>query len=94
MVVARILNKFPSLLPDDVTSRSMGANGEDVLLSPKARKLFPVSIECKNVERLNLWESIAQAEQNAGGYLPLLIIKRNRSKIYAVIELDRLLEQL
>jgi hypothetical protein len=40
---------FPELEADDVTSRSMGCPGEDILLSPKARKLLPVCIEAKNV---------------------------------------------
>jgi hypothetical protein len=71
---------------DDVHSRSMGAQGEDVMLSPKARELFPYSIECKNVERLNLWDAWKQAQSNAGGYEPLLIIKRNRQEPLAVVD--------
>ena len=66
----------------------MGAGGEDVMLSPKARALFPYSIECKNVEKLNLWEAWKQAEANAGGYEPLLIIKRNRQKPLAVVDAE------
>ncbi len=49
-----ILESFPSLEADDVRSTSMGAGGEDVQLSPAARKLFPYSLECKNVEKLNV----------------------------------------
>ena len=76
------------LEPDDVHSRSSGAVGEDVMLSPKARAIFPYSIECKNVEKLNLWEAWKQAEANAGGYEPLLIIKRNRQKPLAVVDAE------
>jgi len=42
-----ILELCPSLEFDDVKSTSMGAGGEDVQMSPAARKLMPFSIECK-----------------------------------------------
>ena len=63
-----ILEKFSSLEEDDVRSTSMGASGEDILLSPAARKLFPFSVECKAHEKLNIWSAIEQAEENASGY--------------------------
>ena len=45
--VRDILRKaFPKLHEDDITSQIMGVNGEDVVLSPAARKLIPYSIEC------------------------------------------------
>ena len=43
-----ILEKFNTLEEDDVRSITMGDSGEDILLSPAARKLFPFSVECKN----------------------------------------------
>ena len=89
-----ILEKFQQLEEDDVRSTSMGASGEDVLLSPKARELFPFSVECKNQEKLNIWSSLEQAEDNAGKHMPLLIFKRNRSKTYATLELDDLMRLL
>ena len=72
----------------------MGDSGEDILLSPAARKLFPFSVECKNQEKLNIWSSLEQTETNAGKHTPLLIFKRNRSKTYAVLQLDDLMEML
>ena len=69
-------------------------NGEDVLLSPAARKLFPFSVECKNQEKLNIWSSLQQAEDNAGEHIPLVVFKRNRSKTYVAFELDKLMEVL
>ena len=90
-----ILEKFNSKLePDDVRSITMGESGEDILLSPAARKLFPFSVECKNQEKLNIWSSLEQAEGNSGNHPPLLIFKRNRSKTYAVLEFDELLKLL
>ena len=87
-----ILETFTELEPDDVRSTTMGDSGEDVLLSPAARKLIPYSIECKNQEKLNIWSSLEQAETNAGKHIPLLIFKRNRSKTYAVINIEKFIE--
>tara|TARA_B100000315_G_C14336090_1_gene477453 strand:- start:295 stop:630 length:336 start_codon:yes stop_codon:yes gene_type:complete len=89
-----ILEKFDSLEPDDVRSITMGDSGEDILLSPAARRLFPYSVECKNQEKLNIWSALEQAEENSGKHTPLVIFKRNRSKTYAVLEFDKLLELL
>ena len=44
-----ILEKFNSKLePDDVRSITMGDSGEDILLSPAARRLFPFSVYILN----------------------------------------------
>ena len=64
----------------------MGAAGEDLMLSPAARLLFPYSIECKNTETLNVWAAWKQACANAGEHAPLLIIKRNRAQPLAVVD--------
>ena len=90
-----ILEKFDSKLEqDDVRSITMGESGEDILLSPAARRLFPFSVECKSQEKLSIWSSLEQAEDNSGDHIPLLIFKRNRSKTYAVLEFDELLKLL
>ena len=47
--------------PEDIESRSMGAGGEDLIMARAARQKFPFSIECKNVEKLNVWEAYEQA---------------------------------
>ncbi len=90
-----ILEKFNSKLePDDVRSITMGDAGEDILLSPAARRVFPFSVECKNQEKINIWEALDQAEGNSGNHIPLVIFKRNRSKTYAVLEFEELLQLL
>ena len=79
---------------DDVQSRSSGAGGEDIMLSPTARAAFPFSVECKNVQKVNVWQSYEQACENAGDHAPLLVISRNQAKVLAVLELDALLNIL
>ena len=46
--------------PEDIESRSMGAGGEDLIMARDARKKFPFSIECKNVEKLNVYDAYDQ----------------------------------
>ena len=87
-----LLETFKQLEPDDIRSAIMGESGEDIKLSPAARKLIPYSFECKNQEALNIWSSLEQAETNAGDYDPVLIFKRNRSKTYAVINIEKFIE--
>ena len=91
-VRALLLESFTELEPDDVRSAIMGESGEDIKLSPAARKQIPFSFECKNQEKLNIWDSLQQAEENSGDYSPVLIFKRNRSKTYAVVEIDKFIE--
>jgi len=87
-----LLETFNQLEPDDIKSAIMGESGEDIKLSPAARKLIPYSFECKNQEALNIWSSLEQAETNAGDHDPVLIFKRNRTKTYAVINIDKFIE--
>jgi len=87
-----LLETFNQLEPDDIKSAIMGESGEDIKLSPAARKQIPFSFECKNQEALNIWSSLEQAETNSGDYDPVLIFKRNRTKTYAVINIDKFIE--
>lgn len=90
-----VLRLFPQLEPDDVRSTSMGANGEDVLLSPAARRLFPYSIECKNLNKIAVYNYYEQAVSNCPkGSEPLLIIKQNRSKPLAVVDAEYFMEKM
>lgn len=79
---------FPKLEPDDVTSRSMGANGEDILLSPSARKMFPYSVECKSLAKIAAYKWYAQASTNAGTHHPLLVIKQDGSRPLIVVDAE------
>lgn len=83
-----------TLETNDIESQVMGMSGEDIVLSPAAKKVIPYSFECKNQERLNLWKSLEQAESNCEDRQPVLIFKRNRSKIYATLDFDHFIELL
>ena len=74
--------------PEDIESRSMGAGGEDLIMARAARQKFPHSIECKNVEKLNIWESYEQATSNSGNYEPIVVIKKNGKKPLVVVDAE------
>jgi len=78
--------------PEDIESRSMGAGGEDLIMSRSAREKFPYSIECKNQESLNIWKSYEQAQQNSGNYEPIVVIKRNNVKPLVLVDADYFVE--
>jgi hypothetical protein len=85
----QILAHFPQLEADDVRSTSMGAGGEDVPLSPAARRLFPYSIECKAYKSFAIYKILEQAAANCPkGATPLIIIKGDRQKPLAIVDAE------
>ena len=85
-IVQDLLKRFPELTDDDVRSTSMGANGEDILLSSAARKCIPFSFEAKNQERVNIWSAIEQAGSNAPQDTDVaVVIKKNKTKPHVVL---------
>ena len=77
---------------EDIESRSMGAGGEDLIMSRSARDKFPYSIECKNQEKINIWESYKQAEENSKSYEPVVVMKRNRTKPLVVVDAEHFIK--
>lgn len=83
-----ILKTYPSLTLNDVRSTSMGANGEDILLSEAARLLFPFSVECKSRAAFNVYTYYQQAQEVCKSAEPLLIIKANHKKPLVVLDAE------
>ena len=88
-----ILHHFPEMEPDDCKSTGMGQSGEDVQLSPYARKLFSYSIECKRQEKLSIpvwWkQTIANLKENTN---PVLIFRQSLQSALVVITLQHFME--
>ena len=91
----RLQQQFRELLieklgihPEDIENRSMGAGGEDLIMSRAAREKFPFSIECKNQEKLNVYDAYDQACANAGDHEPILFMKKNRKKALVVVDAE------
>ena len=90
-VASMLVESFDELQPDDIRSTGMGQSAEDIQLSPLARTKIPFSFECKNQERLNIWSSLEQAEENCNGREPVLVFKRNRTKVYIAMDFEKFL---
>ena len=67
-----------------------GVNGPDLILSPYAKLFIRFAWECKNVEKLNIWQAIKQAEGHSAktGLPPAVCIGRNRTDPYVAIRLS------
>lgn len=81
------LLKYLPLAPRDVHSTSMGDQGSDVKLSEKAFKLFPYDIECKNQERINIWDAYKQVSKRCDGE-PVVVIKRNKANPLVIVDAE------
>ena len=66
----------------------MGAGGEDLIMARAARESFPYSIECKNQEKINIWEAYKQAEDNSKDYEPVVVLKRNNQKPLILVDAE------
>lgn len=73
----------------------MGASGEDILLSPAARKVLPISIECKSRDKMAVYGFYEQAQENAKGRgEPVVFVKQNRSRPLVVVDAEFFLDTM
>jgi hypothetical protein len=63
-VAEQIRERF-SLPKTDCCSRPMGSPGVDIMMSERAIKCLPLSIECKNTKAFPSLGALAQAKENA-----------------------------
>jgi hypothetical protein len=75
----KVLEFFPELESGDVLSRPMGSQGEDLILSPAAKKKFPFNPECKSLAKVSVYKHLQQAENHGNG-IPIVCMKQNRSE--------------
>ena len=61
-------------------------------MSRAAREKFNYSIECKNVEKLNIWDAYDQAKANCGNYEPIVVMKKNGKQPLVVIDAKSFIE--
>ena len=87
-----LLEYAPNLEPDDIRSNPMGAPGEDLLLSPAARKVYPFTFECKNVEKLNIWSAIKQCKEHSKKHPPIVAFTRNGEETYVALPIKEFME--
>ena len=89
---AQLMVDTLKLHEEDLESRPMGSQGEDIIMGREAREKFAYSIECKNQEAVNVWKAYEQASENCKGYEPLVVIKRNRHKPLVLVDAEHFVD--
>ena len=95
-VAAVIMAAFPTLEDGDVRSTSMGSGGEDVQLSPAARRVFPFTVECKQRAKDGVYTFYDQASAHGAkdrakgkvGPEPLVVVRADGRKALAIVDFD------
>lgn len=87
-----MVRKCLGLSAEDVRPTPSGVTGSDLTMSLAALRVFPYDVESKNVERLNIWDAIAQVEKRAGNKDPLVVFSRNNAGTYVVLRADHFLD--
>ena len=84
-----LLKLAPSLKKDDIRCAIMGERDEDIKLSPAAREIYRISVECKNVEKLNVWNAYEQALDNCPlDCEPVVVFKKNHKTPKVMVDAE------
>jgi len=91
----KLLKTFPEFEPDDIKSTTMGDSGEDIQLSPAARKAMPITIEVKRRKSgfKTAYGYIDQASNHAKGE-PVVFYRSDRQPWIVMISIDHYMELL
>lgn len=90
----KLLAAYPALEPDDIKSIAMGQSGNDIELSPAARKLIPYAFEVKARAKVALiYDALEQAQAGDKHDLTAVaVIKADRKKPVVVVDLDHFID--
>lgn len=85
----KLLEAFPQLEPDDIKSTAMGDIGEDIQLSPAARRLIPLTIEVKRRKSSlkTLYDWYSQATHHGKGE-PAVFFRADYKPWLVVVGID------
>jgi len=91
----KLLETFPEFEPDDIRSTTMGDTGEDIQLSPAARKKLPITIEVKRRKAglKTVYGYLDQATNHGKGD-PIVFYRSDRNPWIVITELDHYMELL
>ena len=91
----KLLETFPEFEADDIKSTVMGDTGEDIQLSPAARKAMPITIEVKRRKSgfKTAYGYIDQASNHAKGE-PVVFYRSDRQPWIVMISIDHYMELL
>jgi hypothetical protein len=84
-----LMKGFPMLEDGDLIIQPTSVTGEDLRLSPLARRVLPFSFEAKNTEKIAIWAALKQAATNApAGTDPVVVFSRNNAPVYVAMHVD------
>lgn len=91
----KLLETFPEFEPDDIKSTTMGDTGEDIQLSPAARKKLPITIEVKRRKSgmKTAYDYLQQANNHGKGE-PVVFFRADRQPWITMIHVDHYMELL
>ena len=91
----KLLETFTEFEPDDIKSTTMGDTGEDIQLSPAARKKLPITIEVKRSKSgmKMAYDYIEQASKHGKGE-PVVFFRADRKDWITMISIDHYMELL
>ena len=91
----KLLETFPEFEPDDIKSTTMGDTGEDIQLSPAARKKMPITIEVKRRKSgmKMAYDYIEQSRKHGKGE-PVVFFRADRKEWITMVSLDHYMELL
>lgn len=97
---AALKKAFPFLQGNDIRSISMGAAGDDLILSPAALAVLPYNFEMKNIENLSLWATLEQVlrryylQDQGIPTFPCVVLKRNHVDPVGIIPFGHLVSRM
>jgi hypothetical protein len=91
----KLLKTFPDLEPDDIKSTVMGDSGEDIQLSPAARKIIPLTIEVKRRKNnlKTVYDYMEQASSHAKGE-PVVFYRSDRKPWVVMVGMEHYMDLL
>ena len=91
----KLLETFPEFENDDIKSTTMGDGGEDIQLSPAARKTMPISIEVKRRKAgmKTAYDYLYQAGKHGKGE-PVVFYRSDRQPWIIMVGMEHYMELL
>lgn len=86
------LEAFPELEAGDVRSTSMGASGVDIIFSPKAKRLLPLSVEVKRRKDYKTQYALLEQAERNDGTRPVAFFRGDRKPWLVLLEADYFME--
>ena len=91
----KLLEVFPEFEEDDIKSTTMGDTGEDIQLSPAARKKLPITIEVKRRKSgmKTAYDYMEQASKHGKGET-VVFFRADRKNWITMISLEHYMDLL